>query len=73
VPLWKKERGTGRAAGGRLDELNQLQDDLKNQLAGGDMDLSGHTDGSFIHFFINEDKVARAVGANKVGTPKHLA
>ena len=38
-----------------------------------DMDLSGHTYGSFTQFFINEDKVARAVGANKVGTPKHLA
>ena len=38
-----------------------------------DMDLSCHTYGSFTQFFINEDKVARAVGANKVGTPKHLA
>ena len=39
VPLWKKERGTGKgAAQGRLDELDQLQDDLKDQLAGTEED-----------------------------------
>ena len=38
-----------------------------------DMDLSGYADRSFTHFFINEDRVARAVGANKVIPPKDLA
>jgi hypothetical protein len=38
-----------------------------------DMDLSGYADRSFTHFFINEDRVARAVGANEVGPPKDLA
>ena len=38
-----------------------------------EMDLSGPTDGSFSQFFMNRDKVARAAGANKMGTPKHLA
>jgi hypothetical protein len=35
VPLWRKELGMGRgAAEGRLDKLDQLQEDLKDQLAG---------------------------------------
>jgi hypothetical protein len=38
-----------------------------------EMDLSSPTDGSFTQFFMNGDKVARAAGANKMGTPKHLA
>jgi hypothetical protein len=38
-----------------------------------EMDLAGPTDGSFSQFFMNGDKVARAAGANKMGTPKHLA
>jgi hypothetical protein len=37
VPLWKKERGMG-AARGRFDELDQLQADLQDQLAGTEED-----------------------------------
>ena len=38
-----------------------------------DMDLSGYVDRSFTHFFTNEDRAARAVGANEVGPPIDLA
>jgi hypothetical protein len=33
IPLWRKERGMGGGADGRLDRLNQLQEDLTDQLA----------------------------------------
>ena len=32
VPLWKKERGMGGGADGRLDRLKRLQEDLTDQL-----------------------------------------
>jgi hypothetical protein len=33
TPLWRKERGMGGGADGRLDRLDQLQEDLTDQLA----------------------------------------
>ena len=33
MPLWRKERGMGGGADGRLDRLGGLQEDLTDQLA----------------------------------------